>query len=172
MPGIDRRRVSAGLLLVDGVAQYVVKCTICRGSAKIEFANGIAHAVSRIGWTVRVAGIGRLGHPDSEESHRHWSAAQANCFGLAFSTGDGSLRERLPDAASHGSDGVIPARPVLDRIVVRIGFGPCDTNAVDRLNLRQIDYHPLGMQRVALSCEVFGQIRIALPECVEVAIRK
>ncbi len=61
MPRIDGRTIRRRLLLIRRVAQDVVKRAILRAGAKIKFANGIAHAVSRvcsqIGRAIRLAGV-------------------------------------------------------------------------------------------------------------------
>ena len=68
MPGIDRRTVSGGLLLVGGVADQVVKQAVGGGGAEVDFVDGVADAVARVGGAVRVAGIRGRGHPDAKEA--------------------------------------------------------------------------------------------------------
>src|ERR1035438_3975991 len=172
MPRVNGRAIRSRLLLIGSVPQNVVKRAVLRAGAEIELADGIAHAIPRIRSYIRAAGIAgvrRFCHPNPQESYTHGTAAQSNCFGLAFPVGNSSLGKCLPGSARHGLDGIF-ARPVLDHIVPGIWFSPRDANAVHLLNLCQVQHHPLRMQRVALTGEVLREIRIALPESVEIAI--
>ena len=54
----------------------------------------------------------------------------------------------------------------------RVGLAPRDANAVDGLGLRQIEDDPLRMEGVTFAGEMLGEIRIALPEGIEVTVGK
>src|ERR1019366_3639380 len=70
MPGIDRGTKRGRLVLIRRVPRRVVEPCPIRG-ADIKFTDRIAHAVAGIGGAMRVTRIGRLGHPDAYEPHRH-----------------------------------------------------------------------------------------------------
>ena len=57
MPRIDRRTIRGRLLLIRGVAQNVVECTVVCGCAQIEFANRIAHTIPRITRPIGITGV-------------------------------------------------------------------------------------------------------------------
>ena len=169
MPGINRRAIGRCLFLIWSVPHDVVKRPITRSGAEVEFANGVAHAIAWVGGTVGVAGVRRFGHPDPQESHGHGNGAQANRLGLAFAVRNRPLRKRLPDTARNRPNGIL-ARPILHHIMSGVGFCPGDANAVYLLDLRQVHDHPLRMQRVTLSGKSLGEIGIAFPESVQIAI--
>src|ERR1700733_2878093 len=82
---------------------------------------------------------------------------------------DRTLRERLPRAARGEFDGIVTG-PILHEVMSCVGVAPGDADCVNGLRLRQVENNPLGMQRVAFSSEMLGEIRVALPESVEVAV--
>src|SRR5271170_6242960 len=123
-----------------------MECAVTGGSAKVEFVDGVADAVAyvavRIAGAVGVASIGRLGHPNANETYGHRRCGEANRFGASFAGNDTSLQESLPDTMRRRFDGIVP-RPILDGIARRERLAPSDANAVDGLRLRHIEDDPL-----------------------------
>src|SRR5260370_37729429 len=97
------------------------------------------------------------------------SCDKRNGFSTALASGDSALRKWLPDAAGRRFDGIV-AGPILDDVVRSVRLAPRDANTVDGLRLRQIEQDPLRMKAVAFAGEMLGEIRIALPESVEVTV--
>src|SRR5260370_32972588 len=97
------------------------------------------------------------------------SCDKRNGFSTALVSGDSALRKCLQDAAGRRFDGIV-AGPILDDVVRSVRLAPRDANTVDGLRLRQIEQDPLRMKAVAFAGEMLGEIRIALPESVEVTV--
>src|SRR5579862_701056 len=169
MPGINRRAIGSCLFLIGGMADDVVKFAVVSLRAKIKLANGVTHTIARIGGAIRVACVRRIRHPDAHELYRNRRRSKPKSFRLAFSIRYRTLRKRLPGSPGRGFDGIV-ASPVLNQIMPRVGFGPRDANRIHLLHLREIEHDPLRMQGVTLAGEVLGQIRIALPESVQISV--
>src|SRR5260370_11852523 len=101
--------------------------------------------------------------------HPYRSCDKTNGFSPALASGDSALRKCLPDAAGRRFEGIV-AGPILDDVVRSVRLAPRDANTVDGLRLRQIEQDPLRMKAVAFAGEMLGEIRIALPESVEVTV--
>src|SRR5260370_148388 len=101
--------------------------------------------------------------------HPYRSCDKTNGFSPALVSGDSALRKCLQDAAGRRFDGIV-AGPILDDVVRSVRLAPRDANTVDGLRLRQIEQDPLRMKAVAFAGEMLGEIRIALPESVEVTV--
>src|SRR5208337_2509636 len=93
MPGIYRGTIGSRLLLIGGVAQRVMESAVAGCGSKVELADGVADAIADVGGAVSIAGVGRLRHPDTDETDRQRSRNQANRCGTTLASGDGSLRK-------------------------------------------------------------------------------
>src|ERR1700691_252227 len=179
MPRVNRGAIGGRLLLVGGVAHRVVELAVLirtpRGRSKVEFADSVAdtitEVVTKICRALGITGIRRRGHPDADETHSYRGCDEPNSFGASRAGADVTLRKGLPDAASRRSDGIISG-PILGDVAGRKRFSPRDASAVDGLRLREIEDDPLRMQRITFAGEMFGEIRVALPESVGVAVRQ
>src|SRR5579863_4418176 len=128
---------------------------------------GRARAVT--GSAIRRARVRRFRHPYPHKSHSDRGAAETNRLRLTSSFCNSSLRKRLPNSARWSLHGIV-AGPVLHDVVPGVRLGPRDADAVNLLSLRQVHDHPLRMQGIALAGETLGEIRIALPERIGIAI--
>ena len=146
MPGIDGRAIGSRLLLIGRVAQGVVELRRRRSWFQGRVRGWSSRRSCGIGGAVRIAGVGRLGHPDANETHRLTGTATRRIVSVwPLPAADGTLRKCLPDAACGRFDGIV-AGPILDDVVRGIGLAPRDANAVNGLRLRQIEHDPLRMQ--------------------------
>jgi hypothetical protein len=152
------------------VPHYIVQDSVGSHSAQINFADSVSDAIARIAGAVRVAGVRRRGHPDSQKPYRCWAATQANRLRSTLCTSQFAEGKRLPDAARRGMHGLFGSGPVLHHKIGRVGIGPRDANAVDRLILLKISHNPLRVRRVALAGPSLGEVWIALPISVEITI--
>ena len=149
----------------------VVERSVGSQSAGVKFVDGVTDAVPLICRSVSVTGIGRFGHPYADVTHRNHPGNKLQSDGAAFTFGDVAQRESLPRAFRRALIKRFKvASPKLDRVTFRIRISPGDTNRI-HFDLRpQIDHHPLRMQRVIFASERLGEIWIALPVRVEVAV--
>ena len=139
--------------------------------ADIEFVDRVAHAIPRILRPMRVAGVGRFCHPDAQIARLDFPIHQLQSRSAAGAIGDGSHGERLPRAFV---DAVIErflfSGPELYVVALGVRLRPGDLDGVDVGLRAQIDHHPLGMQRIVIAGVRFGQVRIALPIGLQIAI--
>ncbi len=137
-----------------------------------HFACGIANTVSRIGRSVRVASVRRLGHPDADEASAHRFGCEPHDWRAALRVCKFALREIQPFAGNRLVHGIVAAQPILHAKGFCIGFGPCDAHSLDRLRRAKINHDPLGMAQITLACKSRRQIGIALPVSRCVAVRQ
>ena len=171
MPGIHRRRPGDGLFPARQVLDDVGELAIGRQGADIEFVDRISHAVAFVLRTMRVAGVGRFGHPDAQVSHRNIPIRELQRGRSALAVGNRAHGKGLPGALVDSRvERFQLASPELHVIARGVGIGPGDPDGID-IDLRaQVDHHPLRMQRVIFAREGFGQVWIALPVGIRVAV--
>ncbi len=116
-----------------------------------------------------VAGVGGLGHPDAQEPGGDWQMRKGESGFAPCSVGDAASWESYPTALSCVAHG-IGAGEVLHEIFARVRIGPIDANGVDLLNGGQVDDNPLRVHGIILASKRFGQVGIALPIGVGVAV--
>ena len=168
MPGIHRRTVGRCLFLIGRVPDHVVKRAVFSAGSEIELADGVAHAIARIGGTVGIASIGRFRHPEAHEPYAR-DLPEADGFGSSLALFHFAEWKCLPNSACRPMYRVFSG-PILHDIAPGIRLAPRNANAVHHLRLRQVHHHPLRMQRVALAGEALREIGIALPETVSIAV--
>ena len=171
VPRVHGRAERVRLPRVRGVLHHILKRAIGRECSRIKLANGIADAVALVSRAMRVAGVGRLRHPDAKVSHRHRQRGQTNRDLSTLAVGHRAAGVRLPDGFGNVAPRIVlAARPELHAVILRVRFGPCDADGVDLMQTTQIDDHPLRMQRIVFAGEAASQIGIALPVGIGVAI--
>ncbi len=170
MPWIDRRTIRRRLILIRRVANHVVKFSVGGRRAQIQLANRVSDAISLVCRAVRVARVRRLPHQDSNPLHRDRLIGELQNRIAALPLAHRPAGECHPHAERRLLDRII-ARPILHFIIHRVRLGPRDSNRAHRNRARQIEKHPLRMQRVAFTSERLRQIRIALPIRVGISVR-
>jgi hypothetical protein len=97
MPGIHGRgpsdRLLAALLMFDEIRELAIRSK----SPGIQLINGVADAVALVGFAVRIAGIGGLGHPDTDEAHRNFPGEELEGDGPALAVRNNAGWKCLPD---------------------------------------------------------------------------
>ena len=169
MPRVDRRTPGRGLCLVGSVQHRVVKFSARADRAHVELANRVADAVAFVGRPVRVAGVGRLRHPDAQIADWHRHRGKGKRDGAALAVVDCAAGKCDPRALVGMNNGLLSS-PVLHAVALRIRFGPRDPNCVDGQRIGEVYDDPLRMQRVVFASEFLGQVRIALPIRVLIAV--
>ena len=120
---------------------------------------------------MRVAGIGRFCHPYAEVADGSHPIDQLQRDGATLAFCDAAQRKRLPCALHRAVvEGLELSSPELHRILFRVGIGPGDADGVHINLCAEVDHHPLGMKGVVLAGEGFGEIWIALPIGVNIAV--
>src|ERR1700719_1655316 len=109
----------------------------------MEFANRVTDAVTLVGRTVGVAGVGGLGHPDAQEPGGDGQMRKGESGFASGTVGDAASWESNP-AALSGVAKRIGAGKVLHEIFARVRVGPIDANGVDLLNDGQVHNKPFG----------------------------
>ena len=120
---------------------------------------------------MRSASIRRLGHQNAQKADWNRSGIQTKNVRSSIAVFKHPQGKGLPYSARGPVHGIVPG-PVLHHKFGGVGFAPLDLNAVDLLDLREIDNDPLRMQRIAFAGKALRKIWITLPISIVVAIRK
>ena len=95
---------------------------------------------------------------------------QANGCGPSRALGDAAGSEVLPRSLILLVHCVAGTCPILHLIDSGIRFSPGDANCINVFILLKIYYYPLRMEGVVLASEALGQIRIAFPIGLGIAV--
>ena len=126
----------------------------------------VPDAIANVVRAMEVAGVRGLRHPDTHDICAAIGVRREFQCDLpplpSFTTPPGNV--------FHCPSGARPERhrpdPIIDLVHLGVGICPADPDRVDRLLGAQVHHDPLRVQRVALTGELAGQVRIALPVAV------
>src|SRR6516225_3340553 len=120
---------------------------------------------------MRVAGIRRFRHPDTDKARAYRRTRKLEGRRAAGAVGHGAAGKREPRTLCRLMDGV-RAGPILDQITAGVRVCPVDADRVDVLRGSQINDNPLRVQAVVFSRKGLAEVRIAFPVGVRVSVRE
>ncbi len=146
-----------------------MKFSIGAGRADEQLTYCITQTIAAIGGAVRVARIRGLSHQNAEILDVHRRDRKLDNGIPAVAVIDDAIWECDPGAERWLLDGVF-AGPVLDHVSASVWIGPSNPNGVQRARGSKVNKDPLGMERIVFACVWLGEVRIAFPIGIQVAI--
>src|ERR1039458_3319815 len=112
--------------MLDEIGELAVR----RESAGIQLVDGVADAVALVGIAVCIAGVGRFSHPDANVLHRDFPGDEFEGDGAALAVRNNTGWECLPDSFGGSViEGLSGAGPKLNDVAASVRLGPSDRSA-------------------------------------------
>src|SRR5271166_5164586 len=126
--------------MLDEIRELAVRCK----SAGIQLVDGIAGAVTFVGFAVRITGVGRFSHPDADVLHRDFPGDEFQGDGATLTVRNNTGWECLPDSFGGSVvEGLSGAGPKLNDVAARVRLGPSDADGVEILLGAEVEDDPL-----------------------------